>query len=255
MSMMSDGFFQDKVAVVTGAASGIGLATTEMLARAGATVVMTDIDVAKGETESARLSADGLSVSFVAANIADDDSVAALVAAVTEQNGGADMLVNVAGYTSVARFMETLPENWQKVVEINYLGVLRTCQALIPGMISRGGGSIVNVASDAARVGSPNESVYAGAKGAVVSFGKSIAREVARFGITVNNVCPGPTDTPMLNAVRGEQEREALVKATPMRRLGTAEDVAGAVCFFCGPQARFITGQTLSVSGGLTTVG
>lgn len=244
-----------KVAVVTGAASGIGLATAELLARSGARVVMTDLDAGRGKPESERLAAEGLDVAFIAADIVDTASVEALAAEVLSRHGGADMIVNVAGWTSIAPFLQMQPSTWEKIVEINYLGTLRVCQALLPGMIERGGGSIVNVASDAARVGSPNESVYAGAKGAVLTFSKSLAREVARHAITVNCVCPGPTDTPMLNSVRGEKEREALVKATPMRRLGTSEDVAGAIAFFCSSRARFITGQVLSVSGGLTTVG
>ena len=246
---------EGKVAVVTGSASGIGLATAQLLGRAGARVLMTDLDGDRGRSESKCLASDGMDVTFVAADIVDTASVEALSADVLSRYGGADMIVNVAGWTSIAPFLTTQPSVWQKIVEINYLGTLRVCQALLPAMIERGGGSIVNVASDAARVGSPNESVYAGAKGAVLTFSKSLAREVARHAITVNCVCPGPTDTPMLNSVRGEKEREAMVKATPMRRLGTPEDVAGAIAFFCSAHARFITGQVLSVSGGLTTVG
>jgi 2-hydroxycyclohexanecarboxyl-CoA dehydrogenase len=154
-------------------------------------------------------------------------------------------------------FVETTPEFWERVIAVNYVGTLNTVHAVLPRMIERQRGRIVSVASDAARVGSSLESIYAGAKGAVISFSKSVAREVARHGITVNVVCPGPTDTPLIRTMAGELgtgERfvDALTRAIPMRRLATADDVAPAIVFLASDDAAFITGQTLSVSGGLT---
>ena len=143
---------------------------------------------------------------------------------------------------------------WDKIIELNFKGCLRTCRYVVPGMIERQYGRVVNIGSDAARVGSSLESVYSGAKGAVVSFTKTLAREVARHGVTANAVCPGPTDTPLFRA-QPERLREALVKAVPMRRLGQPEDVARAICFFASRDSGYITGQVLSVSGGLTMAG
>jgi 2-hydroxycyclohexanecarboxyl-CoA dehydrogenase len=167
------------------------------------------------------------------------------------------VLVNAAGWDELHPFLETGEEFWDRVIEINYKGCLRTTKAVLPGMIERGFGRIVNIASDAGRVGSSGESVYAGAKGAVIAFGKTIAREVATKGVTVNAVCPGPTRTPMLEGMAGEDERgaklmAALERAVPMKRLGEPADVAAAVAFLASEEAAFITGQTLSVSGGLT---
>jgi 2-hydroxycyclohexanecarboxyl-CoA dehydrogenase len=172
-------------------------------------------------------------------------------------SGQVDVLVNAAGWHELKPFLETDEALWQRVVEVNYKGCLRTTKAVLPGMIERRFGRIVNIASDAGRVGSSGESVYAGAKAAVIAFGKTIAREVATKGITVNAVCPGPTRTPMLEGMAGSDERgakliAALERAVPMKRLGEPADVAGAVASLASEQAGYITGQTLSVSGGLT---
>ena len=193
----------------------------------------------------------------VGLDVADTDAVAAALRVVADEVGPVEVLVNVAGWDRFVPFVDSTPEFWERVIGINYRGTLNTVHAVLPGMIERQRGRIVSVASDAARVGSSLESIYAGAKGAVISFSKSVAREVARYGITVNVVCPGPTDTPLIRAMAdelgsGERFVDALTKAIPMRRLATADDVAPAIAFLASDDAGFITGQTLSVSGGLT---
>ncbi len=221
---------------MTGGAGGIGRAIAEALAAEGLPVVTADLAGAD-----------------VAMDVTDADSVAAAFA----DAGAVDVLVNSAGWDELRPFLETDEDFWERVVQVNYVGCLRTTKAALPGMIERGWGRIVNIASDAGRVGSSGETVYAGAKGAVIAFGKAVAREVATKGVTVNAVCPGPTRTPLLEGMAGSDERgakliDALTRAVPMRRLGEPADVAGAVAFLASEQAGFITGQTLSVSGGLT---
>jgi 2-hydroxycyclohexanecarboxyl-CoA dehydrogenase len=186
-------------------------------------------------------------------DVTDPASVAAACAGA----GRIDVLVNAAGWDELRPFVETDEAFWERVIEINYKGCLRTCRALLPGMAARGFGRIVNVSSDAGRVGSSGEAVYAGAKGGVIAFTKTIARETARRGVTANTVCPGPTDTPMLRTMadeggQGAKLVEALERAVPMRRLAQPEDIALAVGWFASEEASYITGQTLSVSGGLT---
>ncbi len=164
-------------------------------------------------------------------------------------------MVNNAGWDEHHLFVDTDEDFWRRVVEVNYLGVLRTCKAIVSGMIERGGGAIVNIASDAGRVGSSGEAVYSGAKGAVIAFTKSLARETARAGLNVNCVCPGPTETPLVQEMRNDPDYDrvisAIVKATPFRRFGQPDEIATAVRFLID-EPGFITGQTLSVSGGLT---
>ena len=226
----------ERRALVTGGAGGIGSAIAEALRAAGHTVVTADLE--------------GADVSM---DVTDPQSVEEAFAAA----GAIDILVNSAGWDELRPFLETGEEFWDRVIEVNYKGCLRTTKAALPGMVERGWGRIVNIASDAGRVGSSGESVYAGAKGAVIAFGKTVAREVATRGVTVNAVCPGPTRTPLLEGMAGTDERgakliSALERAVPMKRLGEPADVAGAVAFFASEEAGFITGQTLSVSGGLT---
>jgi len=193
----------------------------------------------------------------VAMDVADLSAVDSAIERVTTELGPIDVLVNVAGWDRFVSFVDTDPDFWDRVIDINYRGVLHTCRAVVPSMLERRQGRIVSVASDAARVGSSLESIYSGAKGAVVSFSKSLAREVARAGVTVNVVCPGPTDTPLIRGMAdelgdGEKFIEALTRAVPMRRLAVADDIAPAVEFLVSAEAGYITGQTLSVSGGLT---
>jgi len=246
---------QGKLAVVTGAASGIGAAVAAQLAAAGAVVVLADINREAGESRAAALREAGRSAHFVALDVTDAAAVEAFAGTLARDFGTADIIVNAAGWGRTAPFWEGTPEFWERVVALNFVGPMRLVKALLPPMIERGSdGRIVNIASDAGRVGSLGETVYAGAKGGLIAFTKSLARETARYGIHVNCVCPGPTDTPLMAAVP-DKVKEALVKAIPLRRLGKPEEVADAVLFFAGPSASYVTGQVLSVSGGLTMSG
>lgn len=176
--------------------------------------------------------------------------------AISDVLGPVEVLVNNAGWNEIRPFLETDEDFWDRVIEINFKGCLRVTRGVLPGMVERGWGRIVNISSDAGRVGSSGESVYAGAKAAVIAFTKTIARESARAGVTANVVAPGPTQTPMLASMSegesGARLVEALKRAVPMRRLGEPEDIAAAVAFLASDRAGYITGQTLSVSGGLT---
>jgi 2-hydroxycyclohexanecarboxyl-CoA dehydrogenase len=235
------------VALVTGGAGGIGRAIVRALAADGHRVVAGDIvDDAAGDAALA-----------VQLDVTSSESVEAAVSRAERELGPVEILVNTAGWDEFHWFLETDEEFWERIIELNYKGCLRVCRRVVPGMVEREYGRVVNISSDAARVGSSQEAVYAGAKAAQVAFGKTLAREVARRGVTVNSVCPGPTETPLLSGMVGSGENgakmvEALRRAVPMRRLGRPEDVAAAVAFLVSDQAGYITGQTLSVSGGLT---
>jgi 2-hydroxycyclohexanecarboxyl-CoA dehydrogenase len=244
----------NKVAVVTGAASGIGAATAKVLAAAGATVIVADVQKDKGEALAAALRGAGGKASYLHVDMTDAKSIAAFADAVQTQFGAPDVLVNGAGWGTTHPFWEGTPELWDKIIGLNFIGPMRLTKAFLPAMIQRASGRIVNIASDAGRVGSLGETVYAGSKGGLIAFTKSLAREVARYQICVNCVCPGPTDTPLMAAVP-EKVTEALKKAIPFRRLGKPEEVADAVLFFSGDTASYVTGQVLSVSGGLTMAG
>ena len=245
---------KDKIAVVTGAASGIGAATARELAEAGATVIVADVQKDKGEAQAAALRAAGGNAKYLHVDMTEAKSIAAFADAVQTQFGTPDVLVNGAGWGTTHPFWEGTPELWDKIIGLNFIGPMRLTKAFLPAMIQRGSGKIVNIASDAGRVGSLGETVYSGSKGGLIAFTKSLAREVARYQICVNCVCPGPTDTPLMAAVP-EKVTEALKKAIPFRRLGKPEEVADAVLFFCDDTASYATGQVLSVSGGLTMAG
>ncbi|RTL69777.1 MAG: SDR family oxidoreductase [Pseudonocardiaceae bacterium] len=241
----------DRIAVVTGAASGIGRAVALGLARSGARVVAADLDL-DGATAVSR-EADGITP--LAVDVADPDAVTALAGQVATDVGIANVLVNCAGWDRTGKFLDSTPDFADKIVAINYLGQVHMCRAFLPGMVEAGdGGKVVNVASDAGRVGSSGETIYAGAKGGVIAMSKSLAREMARHAINVNVVCPGPTDTPLF-AAQDERLKEALIRAIPFRRLARPEEVADAVLFFASDAASYVTGQVLSVSGGLTMAG
>ena len=243
-----------KTAVVTGGASGIGKATAETLAAAGAHVIIGDLDAANGEAVAASIRAEGRSADYLRLDVADLASVAEFKSKALALRPQVDIVANVAGWGKIEPFMENSPEFWRKVMDVNLLGPAAVSHAFLPGMIERKSGKVVTVSSDAGRVGSLGETMYSGAKGGAIAFTKSLAREVARYGINVNCVCPGPTDTPLLRAVP-EKHQEAFIKATPMRRLAKPSEIADAILFFASDRASFITGQTISVSGGLTLAG
>lgn len=243
------GKLDNKVAIVTGAAQGIGKAIAEKLAAEGARVVVTDRDEA-GAVETAATLGNGAIGRKV--DVTDRGEVAAMVAAVKDQYGVIDVLVNNAGWDKAEPFLDSEPATWDKVIGINLYGVLNTCHAVLPVMVEQGHGKVVNLGSDAGRVGSSGEVVYSAAKGGVIAFTKGVAREVARAQVNVNCVCPGPTDTELFASMGGEKLRQALTKAIPFRRLGQPEDIANTVSFLASDEAAFLTGQTVSVSGGLT---
>ncbi|TMK41240.1 MAG: SDR family oxidoreductase [Actinobacteria bacterium] len=245
------------VALVTGGGRGIGRAICDALAEADHPVAVADLDADGAHTAAQEIASRGGPTLAVGLDVTDTRSVAEGVRRVADELGPVDVLVNNAGYDELRPFVDTDEEFWARIIEINFKGCLRLCHAVIPGMLERRRGRVVNIGSDAGRVGSSLESVYAGAKGAVIAFTKTLAREVARSGVTANCVCPGPTDTPMLQGMAAEQGGgsrliDALTRAVPMRRLGQPEEAAAAVAFLASEQASFITGQTLSVSGGLT---
>lgn len=242
----------NNIAVVTGAGSGIGRAIALALAEQGDRVVVADLDLQAAE----KTAAERPDLLFpMTVDVADRTQVDALRDRVAAEVGVANILVNAAGWDRTDQFLNATTEFAEKVVAINYLGPVHMCSAFLPGMVDAGnGGRVVNLASDAGRVGSAGESIYAGAKGGVIALSKSLAREMARHGINVNCVCPGPTDTPLFQA-QAEKLKEALVKAIPFRRLARPDEVAAPVVFFASESASFITGQVISVSGGLTMAG
>ncbi|MFO1361823.1 MAG: 3-oxoacyl-ACP reductase family protein [Burkholderiales bacterium] len=240
--------------VVTGAASGIGRATAEAFAAEGATVCVADIARESGEAVAAALRERGAKAAFHHVDMTDAASIKAFADAVLARYGRVDILVNAAGWGKTMPFVESDDAFWEKVISLNFVGPMRLTRALLPQMLERKAGRIVNVSSDAGRVGSLGETVYSGAKAGLIGFTKGLAREGARFNVTVNCVCPGPTDTPLLSAVP-EKIRDAFVKAIPMRRFGRPAEIAEAVLYFASPNAEYVTGQVLSVSGGLTMVG
>lgn len=241
-----------RVALVTGGAGSIGAAICRSLEAAGHRLAVADLERAGAEAVAGALGGLGLRL-----DVADPGSVAEAFERCEAELGAVEVLVNCAGWDEFRRFVETDEAFTAKVLEINLVGPIRTTRRALPGMIERGFGRIVNIASDAGRVGSSLESIYSGAKGGVIAFTKTIAREAARHGVTANSVCPGPTDTPLLHGAAAtsaspEKMLAALARAVPMRRLGRPEDIGPAVAFLASEGAGFVTGQTLSVSGGLT---
>jgi 2-hydroxycyclohexanecarboxyl-CoA dehydrogenase len=245
---------RDRTIVLTGGASGIGRATALLLAREGAHVLVGDLDRAGGEKVASEAGAAGLKLDYLPLDLGDPASVAGFASAVHAQVGRVDGLVNAAGWDRIEPFLQNPPEMVDQVLSINLAGPLRLTRALLDPMVAAMEGKIVNISSDAGRVGSTGETIYAAAKGGIIAFTKSLARELARYRINVNCVCPGPTDTPLFNR-QPERMREALTRAIPFRRIAQPEEIAEAVMFFLGRRSDYITGQVLSVSGGLTMVG
>ncbi len=245
----------ERVALVTGGAGGIGRAICLDLAVDGRAVAVADLHLDGAEETAAAISDGGRRAVAVELDVTSTESVAAGVRAASKALGPIEIVVNNAGWDELRPFLETEEQFWDRVIEINFKGCLRVTRQVLAGMVERGFGRVVNIGSDAGRVGSSLESVYSGAKGGVIAFTKTIAREVARSGVTANAVCPGPTRTPLLDGMAetgGEKLIDSLTRAVPMRRLGEPSDVAAAVAFLASERAGFITGQTLSVSGGLT---
>jgi 2-hydroxycyclohexanecarboxyl-CoA dehydrogenase len=242
-----------RTAVVTGGAGAIGSAICRDLAALGARVVVADLDGAGAREVAAALPGpDPAEAAEV--DLADGASIAAFTTDVTARVGPVDVLVNNAGITRVEPFAESDPDTWDRQWRVNLRAPMLLTQALLGGMTERGWGRLVFVSSDGARAGAGGEAVYAACKAGLFGFARSVAREVARHQVTSNVVCPGPTDTPMLRAVAEEKPKmiETLVRGIPLRRLGTPEDVAGTVAFLCSDRAGYLTGQTISVSGGIT---
>lgn len=252
--------FDGKTVIVTGGGGGIGGATCRRFASEGAQVAVFDMNLDAAEKVAADIRATGGRATAFACNITDRAQVDAAVAAVEAQLGPIAVLVNNAGWDVFKPFVKTVPAEWAKLIDINLTGALHMLHAVLPGMAARQYGRIVNVASDAARGGSSGEAVYAACKGGLVALSKTLAREHARQGITVNVVCPGPTDTALLAGVaEGARDPAKLIEAfrsaIPLGRLGQGEDLASAIAFFGSDDAGFVTGQVLSVSGGLTMHG
>jgi len=247
----------ERLALVTGGGSGIGREICLGLARDGRKVAVADINLAGAQETSAMVVQSGGTAIAVHMDVSKTDAVQDGVLEAIDELGPIEVLVNCAGWDELMPFLSTDEAFWDRVIEINYKGILRTVHACLPSMVEARWGRIVNIGSDAGRVGSSFEAVYSGAKGGVIAFTKTVAREAARSGVTANVVCPGPTDTPLLDGIvaasdDGDKIIGAMARAVPMKRVGTPTEVASAVVYFCSEEASFVTGQTLSVSGGLT---
>ncbi len=252
--------FDSKTAIVTGGGGGIGSAVCKRLAAEGARVAVFDVDGDAASRVAGEIMSGGGDALAVAADITNRGAVEAGFQDAVGNLGGVTILVNNAGWDLFRPFLDTDLEFWRKVIDVNLMGALNMHHVVLPGMVERGYGRVVNVSSDAARVGSTGESVYAACKAGLIGFSKTIAREHARHGITVNAVCPGPTDTALFTgysegAEHPEKLREAMRRAVPMGRIGVPEDLAGAIAFFASDDAAYVTGQVISVSGGLTMSG
>ena len=246
--------FKDKVAIVTGGAQGIGEAIARRFASELASVAILDVQLEKAQGVADEIGSGGGSAIAVRMDLTDSQGIKQAVKEVEDEFGGVDILINNAGWDKMVSFIQLEEELWDKIIAINLRGPITITRAVLDGMIDRNYGKIVNIASDAGRVGSTGEAVYSACKGGIIAFTKTLARELIRYNILVNCVCPGPSDTPMIAGMAEENPRlvEALQRAIPMRRLGKPEEVAFAVAFLASDEASYITGQTLSVSGGLT---
>jgi 2-hydroxycyclohexanecarboxyl-CoA dehydrogenase len=242
------------VALVTGAGRGIGAAIATRLAVAGCAVGVCDLDPELAAQQADGLRQRGARSVGIAVDVSDSAAVSEAVSRLSAELGPVEALVNNAGIDVIQAFVESSEATWDRLIAVNLKGTIICCRAVLDGMVTRGGGRIVNIASDAGRVGSSGEAVYSATKGGVIAFSKALAREVARHRITVNCVCPGPTDTALLAQVGEYSPKllESLQRSIPLGRVGQPDDIAGLVAFLVGEQASYITGQTISVSGGLT---
>jgi 2-hydroxycyclohexanecarboxyl-CoA dehydrogenase len=245
---------QGKTALVTGAGRGIGRAIALALAREGAAVAVADLDAASASGVKGEIEALGCAALALPVDLTQRPEVERMIQAALTAFPRLDILVNNAGWDKVQPFLESEEETWDRIIALNFRAALYTCRAVLPGMVSRGQGKVVNISSDAGRGGSLGQAVYSGTKGALIAFSKTLAREMARYKINVNVVCPGLTETALLEACRAQAPKvmEGVTRAIPWGRVGRPEEVAEAVVFLSSPAADYITGQTLSVSGGLT---
>ena len=250
---------KDKVALVTGGSRGIGRAICLRLAEEGARIAIADILEDEARKTAGDILAAGGQAQVTKTDVTRLEQVQACVGQVTESWGPIDVLVNNAGWDKIEPFLQSAPETWEKVIAINLRGPINFCHTVAAQMAERGQGKIISISSDAGRVGSTGEAVYSACKAGIIGLSKTLARELARAKITVNVVCPGPTDTALLQQVssgeKGAKIISAMTRAVPFRRLGQPEEIANAVAFFASPDADFVTGQVLSVSGGLTMAG
>jgi len=244
-----------KHVVVTGGASGIGRAVVKRLAEEGCIVGIFDLDEAGAAATISMCESAGEQVTAYKVDISDYRQVEEATCTFESHAGPVDLLANVAGWDKAVPFLESDVDLWNRIIAINLYGPLNVQHVIAKGMAQRKFGRIVNVASDAGRVGSSGEAVYSACKGGIASFTKTLARELARSGITLNVVCPGPTDTPLFNTFADRKLKDSLARAIPLGRLGEPDDCAGTIAFFLSEDARFMTGQTVSVSGGLTMHG
>lgn len=247
---------KDKVVIVTGGGRGIGEGICRKLASEGAKVVVADLLFDKALATAKGIEKDGGVAIALRTDVTKRVDVVLMIGKVVEEFGRIDVLVNNAGWDKVEPFLDSTEETWDKILSINLKGVLYTCKEILPLMIQQGYGKVVNISSDAGRVGSSGEAVYSAAKGGIIAFSKTLAREMARYKINVNVVCPGPADTPLFQEISSYNPKlaGALEKTIPFRRLANPNDIANAVCYFASDEAEYVTGQTLSVSGGLNMV-
>jgi 2-hydroxycyclohexanecarboxyl-CoA dehydrogenase len=251
---------QGKVTLVTGGARGIGRGIVTALAGAGASVAIADLRVDLAEQTASEVARDsGARVVALQTDVTDLVQVQETTERVLQTFGKIDALINNAGWDELKPFLQTTPDFWEKIIAINYRSVLNTCYAVLPHMVACQAGAVVSISSDAGRVGSMGEAVYAGTKAGIIAFSRTLAREHARHNIRFNVVCPGPTQTPLVEEMQrqefGSRVLERMEQYVPLRRLGRPEDIAPIVVFLASDAAGFITGQVISVSGGLTMVG
>ncbi|MDI6881186.1 MAG: 3-oxoacyl-ACP reductase family protein [Desulfitobacteriaceae bacterium] len=247
---------QDKVVIVTGGGRGIGEGICKKLAEEGAKVVVADLVFDNASVTAREIISNGGTALALKTDVTKRVDVVLMTGKVIEEFGRIDVLVNNAGWDKVEPFLDSTEETWDKILTINLKGVLYTCKEILPLMIQQGYGKVVNISSDAGRVGSSGEAVYAAAKGGIIAFSKTLAREMAQHKINVNVVCPGPADTPLFQEISSYNPKlaGALEKTIPFRRLANPNDIANAVCYLASDEAEYVTGQTLSVSGGLNMV-
>ena len=244
--------FDGKTVLVTGAARGIGRATALAFAEEGARLALADINTQGVEETAALVREKDREATAHTVDITEKAKVDQLVADVVSHYGRVDVLANVVGWSDTTYFIDETPDYWHRIISINLMGPIYLCRAVLDPMIKQGGGSIVLTSSDAGKVGTKGETVYAAAKAGVIGFIKSLAREICRYNIRINGIAPGPTDTPLLWAQADQSIIDRMIKAVPMRRVGRPEEQANAIVFLASDRASYITGQTLSVSGGLT---